>query len=294
MGAQHAEPAGVLSVRDVTHFLEAAAGLGLSSVRFTGGEPLLRPELPQMIRAARRTPGIQEVALTTNGVLFGRRHRELLDAGLNRINISLDSLDAERFSSLTGGGELAPVLEAVDLALSLPLGSVKVNAVAVRGRNEADFVPLAALSLGRPLHVRFIEYMHLNNAEPQAYRDAFVPGREVKAAIEAALGPLSPVPTDPSSPARVYAITGAQGTVGFINPVSEPFCSACSRMRLTADRKVRPCLLTDRELDASLAFESAEPVAALTDVLLEAAKRKVRSGDTLPLLRARTMIGIGG
>jgi cyclic pyranopterin phosphate synthase len=284
----------VLSVNDVHHFIQAAAALGLSAVRFTGGEPLLRSELPEMISLARQTPGIEEVAITTNGVLFRRRHQELVRAGLNRINLSLDSLDEARFRALTGGGELDGVLDAVDLALELGLHPVKVNAVSVRGRNEADFVPLAALSLERPLHVRFIEYMHLNNAAPDAYKNGFVPGREVKAAIEAALGPLTRLSTDPSSPARVFQLADARGTVGFINPVSEPFCSGCSRIRLTADRKVRPCLLTDRELDANAAFDHQEPLAALTDVLLEAAHRKVKSGDTLPILRERTMVGIGG
>lgn len=294
LGAGHEEPTGTLSVADVHHFIQAAAALGLNAVRFTGGEPLLRRELPQMIENARAVPGIEDVSLTTNGTLFRRRHRELMNAGLTRINLSLDALSPSSFARMTGGGAVAQVLDAMELALSLPLHPVKINAVSVRGGNDDELVPLGRLSLDRPLHLRFIEYMHLNNADAGAYQAAFIPGREVKARLEEALGPLTKVKTDPSSPARVYAFAGAVGTVGFINPVSEPFCSHCSRMRLTADRKVRPCLLTDRELDASAAFDAPDPVRRLMEVLQDAAHQKQRVGDTLPALRARTMIGIGG
>jgi cyclic pyranopterin phosphate synthase len=150
------------------------------------------------------------------------------------------------------------------------------------------------MSLERPLHVRFIEYMHLNNADPSAYASAFLPGSAARALVEEHYGALEPVDVEASSPARVFRIGGAVGTVGFINPVSEPFCGACSRMRLTADRRLRPCLLTDRELDAGPALDSEDPLAAVQDLLLEAAFVKPRSGDTLPHLRERTMVGIGG
>jgi GTP 3',8-cyclase len=290
----HAEPRGVLSVADVDHFVRASALLGLDAARFTGGEPLLRKELPLMMANAAVTPGVKDIAVTTNGTLFRRRHKELLEAGLNRVNISLDALDADVFRTATGGGDVKPVLDAIDLALELNLHPVKINAVLIRGVNDSELVKLARMSLDRPLHVRFIEYMHLNNADLEVYQRAFMPGREVKALLEREFGTLEEVPTDPSSPARVFKIAGSHGSLGFINPISEPFCGACSRMRLTADRKVRPCLLTDRELDASEAFDGANPVEALIDVLLEAAHRKERMGDILPHIRERTMVAIGG
>jgi GTP 3',8-cyclase len=290
----HAEPRGTLSVRDVDHFVRASALLGLDAARFTGGEPLLRKELPQMMANAAVTPGVKDIAVTTNGTLFRRRHKELLEAGLNRVNISLDALDPNVFAIATGGGDVKPVLDAIDLALELNLHPVKINAVLIRGVNDAELVKLARMSLDRPLHVRFIEYMHLNNSDLEVYNNAFMAGREVKALLEREFGQLEEVPTDPSSPARVSRIVGSQGSLGFINPISEPFCGACSRMRLTADRKVRPCLLTDRELDANAAFESDNPVEALIDVLLEAAHRKERMGDLLPHIRERTMVAIGG
>ncbi|HEX2863873.1 MAG TPA: GTP 3',8-cyclase MoaA [Deinococcales bacterium] len=294
LGAHHHEPRGVLSLADVRHFLAAAASLGLDAVRFTGGEPLLRAELPEMIEAAAGQAGIADVSITTNGSLFRRRAPDLIAAGLRRVNISLDALDPAVFAAMSGGGNVTTVLDAIDLALELDLHPVKVNAVVIRGQNDDQVARLAGLALDRPLHVRFIEYMHLNNAEPGAYAAAFQAGAATRAAVEAACGPLAAVETDPSSPARVFAPQGALGTVGFINPVSEPFCGACSRMRLTADRKVRPCLLTDRELDAGEAFDDPDPVAALQGVLLEAARVKPQSGDTLPKMRRRTMVGIGG
>jgi GTP 3',8-cyclase len=294
LGESHPEPRGVLSVRDVDHFVKASALLGLDAARFTGGEPLLRKELPEMMANARDTPGVKDIALTTNGTLFRRRHKELLEAGLNRINISLDAIDPSVFRQATGGGDVKVVLDAIDLALELDLHPVKINAVAIRGINDGEIINMARLSLEKPLHVRFIEYMHLNNSSLDVYQNAFLAGAESKAMIEREFGVLEEVPTDPSSPARVYKIPGAPGNLGFINPISEPFCGACSRMRLTADRKVRPCLLTDRELDASAAFDAENPIEALIDVLLEAAHRKGRMGDILPKIRERTMVAIGG
>jgi GTP 3',8-cyclase len=283
-----------LSVQDVDNFVRASALLGLDAARFTGGEPLLRKELPQMMENAKNTPGIHDIAITTNGTLFRRRHKELLEAGLNRVNISIDALNPSIFRQATGGGDVGVVLDAIDLALELNLSPVKLNAVSMRGINDLELLALARLSLEQPLHVRFIEYMHLNNSDLESYNSAFLSGSTVKAMIEAEFGALETVPTDPSSPARVYKVVGSQGSLGFINPISEPFCGACSRMRLTADRKVRPCLLTDRELDASVAFQAPDPIAALVDVLLEAAHQKGRMGDLLPKIRERTMVAIGG
>ncbi len=288
------EPPGTISLQDVGHLLNAASLLGLSSVRFTGGEPLVRRELPQMIEAAHNTEGIKDVAVTTNGTLFRRRHKDLLAAGLSRVNISIDALNPEVFKRITGGGDLQQVWDTIELALELNLHPVKLNAVVIRGMNETEVVPLAALSIKVPLHVRFIEYMHLNNAPFEEYRKQFVPGHQTRQAIEAELGPLDPVATDPSAPARSFRLAGALGTVGFINPVSEPFCSNCSRLRLTADKRLRPCLLTDLEMDISWAFAADNPFKSLVDVFLLAAEQKPAFGNTLPTVRQRTMLGIGG
>ncbi len=292
-GLEMTDPPGTVSVSDVAHFVRAGVILGVESVRFTGGEPLVRKELPAMVAAA-RDAGVEDLAVTTNGTLLRRRLPELLKAGLRRVNISLDARDPEVFRRLTRGGDVARVWEGIEAALDAGLHPVKLNAVVIRGLNDKEVVPLAELTLERPLHMRFIEYMHLNNAPFEEYRAQFVPGAEVRAWVEAAFGPLEPVVTDPSSPAKVFRIPGARGTVGFINPVSEPFCSNCSRLRLTSDKKLRPCLLTELELDIAAAFEAPDPVEALLDAILAGTGQKPAFGSTLPTKRQRVMLGIGG
>ncbi|WP_287371671.1 GTP 3',8-cyclase MoaA [Oceanithermus sp.] len=294
LGMEMSDPPGTVTTDDVRHFLRAAARLGMDAVRFTGGEPLVRRELPEMIEAAATTPGVRDVAVTTNGTLFRRRHKELLAAGLSRVNISIDAVNPDVFRNLTRGGEIAQVWDAIELALELELHPVKLNAVVIGGINDQEVGDLAALSVDRPLHVRFIEYMHLNNAPFDEYQRQFVSGAETRRRIEERFGPLEEVPTDPSSPARVWKVAGSQGTIGFINSVSEPFCSNCTRLRLTSDKKIRPCLLTDLELDIAWAFEADDPVAALQEALLAAAGKKPRQGSTLPTVRERVMLGIGG
>lgn len=293
LGMGHKDPLGTVSVRDVANVVDAAVGLGVTSVRFTGGEPLLRRELPEMIAHARAV-GVEDVAITTNATLLKRRLPELLDAGLQRVNISLDAVDEAVFRRATGGGSSKPVWESIDELLARGLHPVKLNAVVMRGVNDSEVIRLAALTETLPLHVRFIEYMHLNNADSEQYQKSFVPGREIRALVEEEFGDLETVPTDPSAPARLFKVPGWQGAVGFINPVSEPFCGACSRMRLTSDAKLRPCLLNDREFDLRPALLHPEPIAAVQEMFLVAAHRKVASGITTPTHRPRTMVAIGG
>ncbi|MGK0619441.1 GTP 3',8-cyclase MoaA [Meiothermus cerbereus] len=290
---EQSEPPGTISVEDTRHFLQAMQLLGLESVRFTGGEPLVRKELPQMIAAASEL-GIHDIAITTNGLLFKRKAKELMSAGLKRLNLSMDAVTPEVFKRMTRGGQVEKVWDAIETAWGLGLGPVKINAVMIRGMNEEEVIPLASLSLDKPLEVRFLEYMHLDNSNPELYQSRFISGAETRARIEAHFGPLEKVDNDPTAPARVYRIPGAVGTVGFINPVSEPFCSSCSRLRLTADKKLRPCLLTDLEMDIAWAFEAPSPVEALVDAILLATDRKPAFGNTLPTLRERVMVGIGG
>ncbi|MDZ7706413.1 MAG: GTP 3',8-cyclase MoaA [Trueperaceae bacterium] len=287
------DPVGTVSVADVDVILEAAVALGIESVRFTGGEPLLRRELPEMIALAKKH-GIPDIAMTTNASLLARRLPDLLDAGLDRINVSLDAADADAFREATGGGTIAQVWDGIRAAEQAGMTPIKLNAVVVRGINDDQLVPLAELTRDRPWHVRFIEYMHLNNADPDAYRARFVSGAESRERIETAFGQLTAVPTDPSAPARLYRADGFAGALGFIDPVSNPFCGACSRMRVTSDARLRPCLLTDREYPMREALEASDPVSAVIDAFLVAAHRKVASGVTAPVVRDRTMVAIGG
>lgn len=294
LGHGQGDPVGTVSVRDVATVLEAATDLGVRSLRFTGGEPLLRKELPEMVRIAKRELGIEDVAITTNASLLARRLEALLDAGLDRVNISLDAAEAEAFRAATGGGQIDQVWAGIAAAEAAGLTPIKLNAVVVRGVNDHQLGPLAELTRERPWHVRFIEYMHLDNADEDAYRQRFVPGEESRARVEARLGELAPVENDPSAPARVYRGRDCAGLVGFIDPVSRPFCGACSRMRLTSDAHLRPCLLTDLEFDLRPALAAAQPVAAVRDAFLVAARRKPASGLTTPTRRPRTMVAIGG
>ncbi len=293
LGLGHKDPLGTVSVADVANVVDAAVGLGMTSVRFTGGEPLLRKELPEMIAHA-KAAGVEDVAITTNATLLGRRLDELLGAGLGRVNISLDAISPEVFRRATGGGSIRPVWRSIETLLERDLHPVKLNAVVMRGVNDGEIPKLAELTRALPLHVRFIEYMHLNNAQSDVYKKSFVGGKEIRSRVETAFGALEPTPTDPSAPARLFKVPGWQGAIGFINPVSEPFCGACSRMRLTSDAKLRPCLLNDREFDLRPALLHEAPIPAIQEMFLVAAHRKVASGITTPSERPRTMVAIGG
>ncbi len=294
LGDGYKDPLGTVSVEDVHHVVLAAKALGMDSVRFTGGEPLLRKELPEMAYNAKHRALIPDVSMTTNASLLKRRLPELLEAGLDRLNISLDAVDPKAFSLATGGGNIKQVWAGIEAVMEAGLKPVKINAVVIRGVNDHEITKLAELTRDLPLHVRYIEYMHLNNSDVQSYYHAFVSGSETKSKLEATFGELEPLANDPSAPARLFKVPGWPGALGFINPVSEPFCGACSRMRLTSDAKIRPCLLTDRELDLRPALLADEPIPAIQDIFLEAAHRKVRSGITTPLKRPRTMVAIGG
>ena len=307
MGSGSVEPPGTLLAEHFGVILRAAVGLGMESVRFTGGEPLLRKDLPELIALAHEAfaasgehgvsgqePGSADVAITTNASALAKRLPELLAAGLRRVNISLDAVDPDVFGLATGGGDISRVWTGIEAVEAAGLTPLKLNAVVLRGVNDAEVTALAALTRDKPYHVRFIEYMHLDNAAFGTYDSRFLSGSEIRAAVEAAHGPLEPVPTDPSAPARLFAVPGWPGRIGFINPVSEPFCSACSRMRVTSDGMLRPCLLNDREFDLKPALLATDPVAAVQEVFLLAAGRKVASGITAPVARPRTMVAIGG
>lgn len=293
LGAGAHEPPGTLGVAQVGTVLRAATALGMTSVRFTGGEPLLRKELPAMIRIAKGL-GLPDVAATTNASALERRLPELREAGLDRLNISLDALDPGVFREITQGGDVARVWRGIEAAVDAGMTPVKINTVVMRGLNDGEIEGLARLTEARPFHVRFIEYMHLNNARASDYRQSFLAGKDIRARVEVAYGPLEPVDTDPSAPARLFRVPGWAGAIGFINPVSEPFCGACSRMRVTSDGMLRPCLLTDRELELHSALAADDPVEAVIERFLVAAHRKVASGVTSPTERPRTMVAIGG
>jgi cyclic pyranopterin phosphate synthase len=242
----------VLRYEEIEIVARAAAEIGITKVRLTGGEPLVRRGISDLVRMVAAIPGIDDLAMTTNGILLGRHAAELADAGLGRVNVSLDTLRPERFQRITRCGKLADALAGIRAAREAGLTPVKINTVVVRGLNDDEVVDFARKSLIGEWHVRFIELMPfgMGGMIDEEWRERFVTAAEVRDRIEAALGPLEPAKMSVGGgPARTYRLPGAPGTLGFITPISEHFCYHCNRLRLTADGQLRPCLISDEEID---------------------------------------------
>jgi GTP 3',8-cyclase len=239
----------VLSFEEITRLVSVLARLGVDEVRLTGGEPLVRRDLPVLVGMLARAEGVHDLSLTTNGVLLDRLAGPLVDAGLRRVNVSLDSLDHVRFAELTRRDALDQVLRGLEEAERYPeLRPIKVNAVAIKGFTEEEVPRLAALARRKPYVVRFIEFMPLD-ADEGWRDDQVLTGAEIRALVEAEHGPLVELPAKASSTARRFGFADGNGELGFVNPVSEPFCSTCDRIRLTADGQLRTCLFSRREWD---------------------------------------------
>jgi cyclic pyranopterin phosphate synthase len=286
----------ILTLEEMLTFAEACLMLGVDKVRVTGGEPLVRKNVVWFVEQLKAL-GFREVTMTTNGYLLRGHLDGLVDAGLDRINVSLDTLQAEKFRFITRRDHFEKVWESVMAALETPLSPVKINAVAMRGVNDDEISDMAKLTMRYPLHVRFIELMPLNgDTDGSRFRKLFVSGKEILERAQEELGDLRPVEKeDPAAPADEFKFDGAPGTFGVITPVSEPFCANCSRLRLTADGKVHPCLLTDLDVPVKEAIRSDEPIPAIHEVLWRVARVKPAAGLTLPEeSRNRTMSQIGG
>jgi GTP 3',8-cyclase len=239
----------ILSFEEIERLVRVLAAMGVNEVRLTGGEPLVRRDLPDLIAGLAQIPGVDDLSLTTNGVLLDRLAEPLVRAGLRRINVSLDSLNHTRFAEITRRDALDRVLAGLEEAERYPqLRPIKINCVAIRGFTEQEVPALAELARRKPYTVRFIEFMPLD--ADQIWRgESVLTGAEIRAIIEEHYGPLIPIPAPASSTARRLRFADGHGELGFINPVSEPFCSACDRIRLTADGHLRTCLFSRREWD---------------------------------------------
>jgi len=238
----------ILSFEEIERVIRLGVGLGIRKVRLTGGEPLLRHNVEDLVARIARIPGLTDLAMTTNGVLFQQKVRALRAAGLRRISFSLDSLARDNFRKITGGDGLDEVLKSISLAQELGLHPVKVNAVIIRGLNDHEVEALAGFAHERNLSLRFIEFMPLDSARAWL-KEMVVPGREILMRLRARFE-LRPVSSDnPSATAQRWAFPDGRGEVGIIAPVSEPFCGHCNRIRLTADGKVRTCLFSVNEHD---------------------------------------------
>jgi len=301
-GIEQKDHAEILSLEEITAFVRRAALHGIKRVRITGGEPLIRLGVPGFIRTLHGIEGIEEISLTTNGTLLPRYADELREAGLARVNISLDTLDAEAFRTITRRGKLDDALKGIDVALERGFDPVKINVVVMRSLNQ-DLFAFARLSLDRPLHVRFIEYMPIGTSSgcdgcgwntEEVVASAEVIERISQEGQRVGLGPLLEVPRDDvpigAGPARYYTFADAVGTVGVIAPLSNHFCHSCNRLRLTADGMLRPCLFSDTEFDARPALRARDQ-QALEAIIAQAIQDKPQGNSFHATDRLMSRIG---
>ncbi len=294
----------ILSFEEIEAIVRVMARLGVKSLRLTGGEPTVRTGIVELVARLKAVPGIEDIAMTTNGMLLTKLAGPLKAAGLDRINISLDTLRPERFKFITQFGDFETVWAGILAAEEAGLEPIKLNVVVMKGVNDDEVVELAALTLEHPWHVRFIEWMPFGEDGAEVYRigsieNAFMPLSRVKARLEEVYGPLEPADGEVrgQGPARSFKIRGAKATIGFIRPITEEhFCARCNKVRLTADGKLRLCLLTDHEVDLMGPLRRGIDEAGL-EALLRAAiqtkpERHLVNEGIIPNLRR--MIQIGG
>jgi len=263
----------ILSYEEIYRIVQAAAELGINKVRITGGEPLVRFGLPKLIQMLAEIDAIDDISLTTNGALLGDYAAELKQAGLRRVNVSLDTLKQDKFNLITrGGSNLGDVLEGIEVAKSVGLNPVKLNMVVMSGINDGEILDFATKTINEEWHVRFIELMPFAGEGATAPR--FVPVSNMRKRLEL-LGELEPcLPSIGNGPARYFRFLHAKGTIGFITPMSEHFCFRCNRLRLTSDGKLRPCLLAENEIDLKQPLRSGVTSAELKQLIGEAIARK--------------------
>jgi cyclic pyranopterin phosphate synthase len=294
-GGEFAPADSLLRFEEIARCVRVSAGLGITKIRLTGGEPLLRPKLPDLIAELRIIGGIRDLALTTNGVLLARHAPALYDAGLRRLNVHLDTLDRERFRAITRRDDLSRVLAGIEAALALGF-RVKLNAVAIKGLTEPDVIPLARFGRERGIEVRFIEFMPLD-AQHLWSLDRVLTADDMIAQLSQEFGALAPVPdADPRAPATEYRFSDGS-RVGFIASVSRPFCLNCNRLRLTSDGKLRYCLFAREETDIRYLLQGDSEDTALEAAIRSTVWRKwaghqIHSGVFTP--PQRPMYAIGG
>lgn len=284
----------LLTADEILAVARAARDLGFDKIRLTGGEPTVRPELVDIVRGI-SSLGFRAISMTTNGLRLDELARPLKEAGLERVNVSVDTLDADKFHRITRWGKLETVLAGIRAAEKVGLTPIKINAVVVRDYNDDDVADLAALTLEHPWQVRFIEMMPFGQVA-QFAQEGVVSQQEVIARIEAKLGLLEPVGDGRlDGEARLFRLHGAQAAVGFISTVTNPFCATCSRVRLTADGKLRLCLLRDDEGDLRSLLRNGASFEALRERMRELIFRKPWGhglpDNVIPLQRVMSQIG---
>lgn len=272
-GVKHLAHERILSLEEIARLVKVSAGIGIRKVRITGGCPLIRKNISQLIRYIRAIPEIDDIALTTNGVLFAGLADELKEAGLDRINFSLDTLIPERYEYITRIGKINDVKKAIDKAIDLNMNPVKLNTVIIRGFNDDEILNFADLAYNNPLNIRFIEFMPIGDL--QFWKsESIVKSDEVKAIISSKYKLLDSKKIMGNGPAKAYILDGGQGSVGFISPMSNHFCGECNRIRLTAEGKLRACLHDKREVDLKSALDKGASDEELRQLFLKTIKMK--------------------
>src|SRR5919198_279379 len=286
----------LLSFEEIERVVRGMVLMGIEDVRLTGGEPLVRREFPRLVGMLSGIEGLKDLSLTTNGYLLERDAEALVEAGINRVNVSIDSLQRDRFFEMTRRDALPRVLRGLECLARFPEAHpIKVNAVAMRGFTEDEVLPFARFAREHPYEVRFIEFMPLD-ADHAWTPDSVLTGAEVRALIEEVWA-LEPEPREPSATARVYRFADGQGRIGFINPVSEPFCGDCNRIRLTADGRLRTCLFSLAETDLRAPMRDGADDTELERIVRDAVWRKElkhRVNEPGFVQPARSMSAIGG
>ena len=264
----------VLSFEEIVRFTRVAARLGVNKLRITGGEPLVRSQVDELIASLAAIPGIDDIAMTTNGVLLAEHTKRLKAAGLNRLNISLDGLQEETFQRITRRSGLDRVLAGIEAAQQIGFDQIRLNAVAIQGITEDEILPLARFARERRLEMRFIEFMPLD-AEGNWKADEVLSGQRIRDILEAEFGELAPARrTDPSQPAMDYQFMDG-GVIGFINPVTQPFCATCNRLRITAEGQIRNCLFSTEEWDARALLRGGASDDAIARVIRDCVAAKL-------------------
>ncbi|WP_314589342.1 GTP 3',8-cyclase MoaA [Paenibacillus terrigena] len=291
----------ILTYEEIAEVVRVVAGMGISKIRLTGGEPLVRKELEKLVSMIASIPGIEDISLTTNGIFLAPRAKALKEAGLTRVNISMDSLQAERFKMITRGGDVRKVLDSIDACVKAGLSPIKLNVVLMRGLNDDEIADFIALTQERDIHVRFIEYMPIGHSDTQ-WKNLYLPlNRVMEVCAEQQWEYASVTTIQGNGPSENYRLNGAIGSFGLIHPVSEHFCQTCNRLRLTADGYIKPCLAWTEQFQVRSVVGNDE---AMRQLFLDALGTKPENHEMSKFLQgdeeishtptARRMSQIGG
>ncbi len=297
-GRNHLPKSKILSYEELLKVSEAAVSAGITKIRITGGEPLVRKGVVEFCRMLSNIKGLRSLTLTTNGLLLKEMAASLFEAGIRRINVSLDTLKPERFQKITGYNLLSNVLAGIKKAEEVGMHPIKINMVVMRGINYDEIEEMVNITFKKPYHIRFIELMPTEGWDFEHHKSLFIPLEEVMKRI----GEIGKIQIEPAKnsngPAKIYVLPGAKGILGFISPLGRHFCGACNRLRLTADGNLRPCLFSKNEIDIKGLLRDGAALETLADVFRQAAIKKPQghSLDKIDVQRTfgRAMQGIGG